>query len=47
MLKMKLNSYDRFDGVRSMTKTRRDNNETNYTSKIYAEIGIELSRSIR
>ena len=39
---MKLNSYDRYDKVQFMTKTRHDD-MINHTSVVYAEIRIELS----
>ena len=40
--KMKLNSYDRYDRVQFMPKTRQDD-MINHTSVVYAEIRIELS----
>ena len=41
--KMKLNYYDHFDGVWSMTKTWHDNDMTNRTGAVYVEIRTELS----
>ena len=47
MLKYELNYHDRFDKMRSITKTRNNNNVTNDTSVISIEYDIELSRSMR
>ena len=40
--KMKLNCYDWSDKVRSMTKSKQDNNSTDHIGAVYAEIRIEL-----
>ena len=42
-LKMKLSFHDLLDWVRSMIKTRQDNNVTNCLGALYAENEIELS----
>ena len=34
---MKLNFYERSDGIRSMTKIKQDNNVTNHTGTVYIE----------
>ena len=46
MPKTKLNCHDWSNRVRSMTKTRKDNNMTDRTGAIYSKIGTELSWSI-
>ena len=43
MPKMKLNGHNWFDRVRSMTKTRKNNNVSDCTGTVYTEIRIELS----
>ena len=43
MPKKKLNCHERSDNVWSMKKNRKDNDMTDCTSEVYAEIGIELS----
>ena len=40
MPKMKLNYYDHFDGVWSMTKAWQDNDMTNYTGVVYVELKL-------
>ena len=47
MSKMKLNCYDRSDGVLSMIETKQDNDVTNRISVVYTEIRTELSWMIR
>lgn len=39
---MKLNCFDRSNGVRSKTKTRLDNDVINCVSVVYAKIETEL-----
>lgn len=43
MSKLKLNYRDLFDLVRSMMKTRKDNNVIDRIGIVYAENDIELS----
>lgn len=43
MSKLKLNYRDLFDLVRSMMKTRKDNNVIDRIGTVYAENDIELS----
>ena len=47
MSKMKLNCYDRSDGVLFMIETKQDNDVTDRISAVYTEIRIELSWMIR
>ena len=42
-LKMKLSFHDLLDWVRSMIKTRQDNNVTDYLGALYTKNEIELS----
>ena len=42
MLKPKLNFWDLFDRVRSVMKTRQDNDMTNRTGAFYTKNDIEL-----
>ena len=42
MLKSKLNFWDLFDRVRSVMKTRQDNDMTNRTGALYTKNDIEL-----
>ena len=46
-LKTKLNCYDRTNEVRSMTKTRQDNDVSDRIGVLYPEIRTELSWPIR
>ena len=44
--KLELNCYDRLDKMRSITKTRRDNNVTDCKGVISVKYDTELSRLI-
>ena len=43
MPKSELNSHDQSNKVRSMMKTREDNDVIDYIGAVYDEIGVDLS----